>query len=84
MENKIIKVSILEEQQVAGTVPADNGNNKKKLTSLQKRIITSVCYIVVWVAMCALKWCVPAGNVRAAGLNRFRRVFYRRFGTRRV
>jgi phosphatidate cytidylyltransferase len=53
----------LEEQQVAGTVPADNGNNKKKLTSLQKRIITSVCYIVVWVAMCALKWCVPAGNV---------------------
>lgn len=32
---------------------------KKKLTSMQKRTITAVVYVVVWVALCALKWCVP-------------------------
>ena len=42
--------------------PVKNGN-KKRLTPLQQRVITAVCYVVVWVAMCALKWCVPQGNV---------------------
>lgn len=27
------------------------------------RVITAVCYVAVWIAMCALKWCVPQGNV---------------------
>lgn len=44
-------------------MPEENGNDKKKLTSLQKRVITAVCYVVIWVILCALKWCVPAGNV---------------------
>lgn len=30
---------------------------------MQKRTITAVAYLFVWVAMCALKWCVPQGNV---------------------
>ena len=34
---------------------------KKKLTSMQKRTITAVVYVVVWIALCALKWCVPGG-----------------------
>lgn len=51
----------MAEQEVQGVQPVEN--KKKKLTSLQKRVITAVCYVVVWIAMCALKWCVPQGNV---------------------
>lgn len=51
------------EQKTQGAQPTENGNKKKKFTSLQKRVITAVCYVVVWVAMCVLKWCVPQGNV---------------------
>ena len=36
---------------------------KKKLSNFQKRSITAAVYVIVWVAMCALKWCVPQGNV---------------------
>ncbi|MDE6667969.1 MAG: phosphatidate cytidylyltransferase [Clostridia bacterium] len=50
------------EQEVQGEKPVEN-ENKKKLTPLQKRVITAVCYVVVLIAMCALKWCVPQGNV---------------------
>ena len=53
----------MAEQNVQGGKPVENGNKKKGLTSLQKRVITAVCYLVVWIAMCALKWCVPQGNV---------------------
>lgn len=35
--------------------------DKKKLTSMQKRSITAVVYVAVWIALCALKWCVPGG-----------------------
>jgi len=31
----------------------------KKLTDMQKRVITAAVYLVVWVALCALKWLVP-------------------------
>lgn len=30
---------------------------------MQKRTITAIAYLFIWVAMCALKWCVPQGNV---------------------
>ena len=53
----------MAEQEVRGTAPVENGNKKNKLTSLQKRVITAVCYVVIWIAMCALKWCVPQGSV---------------------
>ena len=52
----------MEQNEVQGLKPVENGN-KKRLTPLQQRVITAVCYVVVWVAMCALKWCVPQGNV---------------------
>ena len=52
----------MEQNEVQGLKPVKNGN-KKRLTPLQQRVITAVCYVVVWVAMCALKWCVPQGNV---------------------
>ncbi|MDE7082875.1 MAG: phosphatidate cytidylyltransferase [Clostridia bacterium] len=52
-----------EQEEVRGVMPTENGNKKKKLTSLQQRVITAVCYVAVWALMCALKWCVPQGNV---------------------
>ncbi|MBD5632009.1 MAG: phosphatidate cytidylyltransferase [Clostridia bacterium] len=33
----------------------------KKLSSGKQRAITSVIYVVVWLSLCALKWCVPQG-----------------------
>ena len=30
---------------------------------MQKRTITAVVYVVVWIALCALKWCVPHTKV---------------------
>lgn len=51
------------EQEERGVQPTENGKKKKKFTALQLRVITAVCYVAVWVAMCALKWCVPQGNV---------------------
>ena len=51
----------MEEQVQEAAQPPRN--EKKKLTPIQKRTITSFCYVVIWVAMCALKWCVPQGNV---------------------
>lgn len=37
--------------------------NKGGLSHLQQRIITAVCYLAVWIVLCALKWCVPQGGV---------------------
>lgn len=31
----------------------------KKLSSMQKRVITAAVYLIVWVGLCALKWTVP-------------------------
>jgi len=31
----------------------------QKNSGLKPRIITSVVYVIAWVALCALKWCVP-------------------------
>lgn len=46
---------------------ATDGDKHKRgiyrLSSLQQRVITSVGYVVVWIALCALKWCVPQGSV---------------------
>ena len=53
----------MAEQEIQGEKPVENENKKKGLTSLQKRVITAVCYLLVLIAMCALKWCVPQGNV---------------------
>ncbi len=36
---------------------------EKKKSSTKLRVLTSVVYIVVWVALCALKWCVPHTSV---------------------
>lgn len=33
----------------------------QRLSNLQKRTITGVCYILAWAALFALKWCVPGG-----------------------
>lgn len=35
---------------------------------MKSRALTSVIYVVVWVALCALKWCVP-GNWGALGFD---------------
>lgn len=53
---------MLKQNEEQGLKPVENVN-KKKLTPLQQRVITAICYVVVWIAMCALKWCVPLGNV---------------------
>ena len=36
---------------------------KKSLSGFQKRVITSVAYVITWILLIAMKWCVPAGNV---------------------
>lgn len=33
------------------------------MVSFKKRTVTAVVYLTVLLALCALKWCVPAGNV---------------------
>lgn len=40
------------------TVNTVNKDVKKK-SSTKLRVLTSVVYIVVWIALCAMKWCVP-------------------------
>ena len=45
------------------TVKNEQQTQKRSLTSFQKRTITSVVYVVVWLALCALKWATPWGNV---------------------
>ena len=37
-----------------------NAETKNK-SSLRARVITAVCYVLVWFALTALKWCVPGG-----------------------
>ena len=37
-----------------------NAETKNK-SSLKARVITAVCYVLVWFALTALKWCVPGG-----------------------
>ena len=32
---------------------------KKSLTDINKRVITAAVYLVVWVALCAMKWLIP-------------------------
>lgn len=44
------------------TVNTVNKDVKKK-SSTKLRMLTSVVYIVVWVALCALKWCVPHSRI---------------------
>ncbi|MDE7330048.1 MAG: phosphatidate cytidylyltransferase [Clostridia bacterium] len=34
---------------------------QEKKSSLKARVLTAVIYVVVWIAMVALKWCVPGG-----------------------
>lgn len=53
----------MAEQQVRDVQPEENKQEKKKLTSLHKRLITAVVYVLVLIALAALKWCVPQGNV---------------------
>lgn len=49
-----------ENSQSSGVQPVQK---QKKHTALKTRTLTAVVYVIVWVAMVALKWCVPQGGV---------------------
>lgn len=59
-EHDIIGV-ILETTEQKSTNIATSGT--KKLSSFKKRTITAAVYILVWIGLCALKWCAPWGKV---------------------
>ncbi|MDE5728906.1 MAG: phosphatidate cytidylyltransferase [Clostridia bacterium] len=40
----------------------------QKNSGLKPRVITSVCYVVIWIALCALKWCVPYTAVQGTNV----------------
>jgi len=50
----------LSEQTQNDGLQTVNAETKNK-SSLKARVITAVCYVLVWFALTALKWCVPGG-----------------------
>lgn len=41
---------------------------EKKDNNLKARVLTSVVYVVIWIALCALKWCVPYTPVQGTNV----------------